>query len=153
MKREERLHPKNKLLRKIKNLLKLIWLSGFRYFTYSMIKPPYKMYCMGKRAEVFSYKQEGMYLEVFINDCYDLRGYCREFKPRVIADIGANVGFFSKLCALYFPHAQIYAYEPGPNSFKWLKKNAEGAMIRPYEAAVMSRGGHFVFRQAVAAHI
>jgi FkbM family methyltransferase len=48
---------------------------------------------------------------------------------------------------LYFPQADIYAYEPDPDSFKWLKKNSEGTRIKPYETAVLSREGLVSFKQ------
>ncbi len=128
----------------IRRLPRLIRRSGFRYFRHSMIRPPYQIYCKGRKAEVFSDGWEfGVYLEVVTNDDYRLAAYSRCLNPRVIADVGANVGLFSKLCSLYFPQAAIYAYEPNPRSFKWLKKNSEGTKIHTYEAAVLCRAGGY----------
>ncbi len=45
---------------------------------------------------------------------------------KVVIDIGANVGFFSKLCRDLFPEAQIYAVEPIPQIYDCLKRNFEG---------------------------
>jgi FkbM family methyltransferase len=42
---------------------------------------------------------------------------------KTILDIGANVGFFSKLCRDLFPESVIYAIEPVPQIFKCLQLN------------------------------
>lgn len=46
-------------------------------------------------------------------------------KPKVILDVGANIGVISVLMALLYPEADIYAFEPHPETFKILKKNVE----------------------------
>jgi hypothetical protein len=97
----------------VRMLPRLIWRSGFRYFRHAMIRPPYQIYRKGRRAEVFSDGWEfSVYLEVVTDDVYRLSAYSRSENSHIIADIGANVGLFSKLCSLYFPQADIYAYEP-----------------------------------------
>lgn len=40
-----------------------------------------------------------------------------------IIDIGANVGFFSKLCRDLFPKSKIFAFEPIPTTFQCLENN------------------------------
>lgn len=39
------------------------------------------------------------------------------------ADVGANVGYFSRQCASRFPQAKIYAFEPNPRIYPLLQKN------------------------------
>lgn len=44
-------------------------------------------------------------------------------EAKVIIDIGANVGFFSKLCRDLFPKSKIFSFEPIPKTFQCLKNN------------------------------
>lgn len=43
----------------------------------------------------------------------------------VVFDIGANVGWFSINVSKLFPKSQIYAFEPLPSTFAWMKKNLD----------------------------
>ena len=43
----------------------------------------------------------------------------------IVIDAGANMGVFSVLVASKYPNAIIYAFEPTPETFSILKKNAE----------------------------
>ena len=43
--------------------------------------------------------------------------------PKVILDIGANIGAFTVAVARKFPHAKVIAVEPEPSNFKQLEKN------------------------------
>lgn len=40
-----------------------------------------------------------------------------------VLDIGANVGFFSKLCRDIFPESKIFSFEPVPKTFQCLENN------------------------------
>ncbi|WP_295388955.1 FkbM family methyltransferase [uncultured Thiodictyon sp.] len=44
----------------------------------------------------------------------------------VFFDVGANVGDYSNVLAKEYPGAAIYAFEPNPNTFSHLVKNARG---------------------------
>lgn len=46
-------------------------------------------------------------------------------KNGVVIDVGANVGFFSKLIRNIYPQASIYCVEPIASTFECLKKNFE----------------------------
>ena len=46
-------------------------------------------------------------------------------KPKVIFDIGGNIGITSIYLASIFPHAKIYTFEPLPANFEILKKNID----------------------------
>ena len=43
--------------------------------------------------------------------------------PKIIIDIGANIGTFSILMAHKYPKAKIFAYEPCPSTYKLLTHN------------------------------
>jgi FkbM family methyltransferase len=43
----------------------------------------------------------------------------------VMLDIGANIGLMSLNIKSFIEQVKIYAFEPGPNQFKYLKKNIE----------------------------
>ena len=49
----------------------------------------------------------------------------RRFMPEsgVFFDIGANVGWYSLHLAQSRPEAQVYAFEPLPTTYEWLKRN------------------------------
>ncbi|HJQ70377.1 MAG TPA: FkbM family methyltransferase, partial [Blastocatellia bacterium] len=76
-----------------------------------------------------------------VEDCYGMFSYARRANPKVIVDIGANFGMFSKLCSMLFPDADIYSYEPHPEAFTWLKQNARGTKLRIHPVAVGGESG------------
>lgn len=109
-----------------------------------MVKPPYWLWANGQLCRVVAGNESGSgscYSEVAIQDCYGIFSYARRAKPQVIADIGANVGVFSKLCSMLFPEADIYSYEPNPSPMIWLRQNAAGTRIRIVQAAVGETSG------------
>ncbi|MBK8065072.1 MAG: FkbM family methyltransferase [Betaproteobacteria bacterium] len=57
-----------------------------------------------------------------------------EVSPRVVFDIGANIGVTARYLAQRFPHAEIHGFEPIPANVEVLRANAEGAPIHvhPY---------------------
>lgn len=61
----------------------------------------------------------------------------------VIVDIGANVGYFSKLCQQMFPHALIYAIEPIEQIYHCLVKNfAESSGdVKAFQMALSDKQG------------
>lgn len=77
--------------------------------------------------------------------------------PRVIVDVGANIGFASVSYASRYPDARIIAVEPEPSNYEVLRKNvAPYANVTPVKAAlwkdarplaiVDTGGGHTTFR-------
>ena len=128
-----------KLSSRIKNSASLMRRSRFHYFRSAMVTPPFWLYANGKICRVFAGNESGSsscYSEVAVEDCYRLFSYAKCAKPKVIVDIGANVGVFSKLCSMLFPEADIYAYEPNPSALNWLRQNAAGTRIRVLPVAV-----------------
>lgn len=49
----------------------------------------------------------------------------KNFKPKLIFDLGANLGATSMFFALNYPKAQIFSFEPTEINFKWLQKNTQ----------------------------
>lgn len=65
---------------------------------------------------------------VVFHDIWRYKVYTKTYKPsfrypRVVVDIGANIGLFSLYAAARWPSAQILAYEPDPENFRILQKN------------------------------
>jgi len=47
------------------------------------------------------------------------------YSPKVVFDIGANVGMYSLFFAKYWPESKIYAFEPVEDTYNILLKNIE----------------------------
>ncbi len=129
---------------RLKNSANLLRRSRFHYYRMAMLRPPFWLHANGVTCRVFAGNDLGAgscYSEVVIEDCYRLFEYAKHAKPRVIVDIGANIGVFSKLCSLLFPQAEIYAYEPNPTALTYLEQNAIGTSIRIAPCAVGENTG------------
>jgi len=129
---------------KLRYLKNIFLRSGFHYFRMAMVQPPYWLSVKGKTCRILAGNDSGSatcYREVIIDDCYDIFKYSKHYNPLVIADIGANVGMFSKLCSLLFPRANIYAYEPNQTALNWLEQNAQKTHIRVFPFAVSENSG------------
>lgn len=46
-----------------------------------------------------------------------------DINPKIIADVGANIGVASVWLANRYPNAQIFSYEPVPENYQLLKRN------------------------------
>jgi FkbM family methyltransferase len=109
-----------------------------------MANPPYWISACGRTCRLFADYDPGVredYREIVVEDYYGIFGYARRARPSVIVDVGANVGMFSKLCSLFFPDAEIYAYEPNPEALRWLERNAQGSRIKVCPYAVTGCSG------------
>lgn len=63
-------------------------------------------------------------------------------KAKVVIDIGANVGFFSKMIRSLYPSSKIYAIEPVPAVFDIISKNfITDTNIKLFNFAVFSKRG------------
>ena len=47
------------------------------------------------------------------------------FNPKLILDVGANLGATSMFFAIKYPKARIFSFEPTEMNFRWLQKNTE----------------------------
>lgn len=84
-----------------------------------------------------------LYKEIIYKDDYRLRA---DPLPRgaVVIDIGANIGMFSLHVAADHGAARVYAFEPFPESFALLKRNAERNRldaIQPIPLAIAGQAG------------
>ena len=82
--------------------------------------------------------------EIFEKGIYNIKS----IKPRIIFDIGSNIGLFSIFISQKYPKAQIYAFEPNPSVFKVLKRNIEINKITQahiYNAAIAKNSGRRLF--------
>lgn len=59
-------------------------------------------------------------VDIVANDPY---GYALKHDPKIIIDLGANVGFADIAFALRYPDAKVLAYEPEPGNFAALTAN------------------------------
>ncbi len=63
-------------------------------------------------------------------------------KPKVIFDIGANIGVISVVLTNLYPDAMVYAFEPEPGNFEILEKNIqEYPNIKSYKCALAGEDG------------
>ena len=49
----------------------------------------------------------------------------KKINPKLILDIGANLGATSMFFAINYPKTKILSFEPTDMNFRWLKKNTE----------------------------
>lgn len=73
----------------------------------------------------------------------------RELKPRVIFDIGGNIGVTTRYLGRLFPEAQIHVFEPIPSNLDLLRKNVFGSGVTVHEFGLGSENGVFDFRIAL----
>jgi FkbM family methyltransferase len=96
----------------------------------------------GRMMPVASLPEHGAavdFLTCFIEDDYGLADI--DFPVRTIADIGANLGFFSMAARSYFPAATIHAYEPNPRVSPCLSRNAAATGFEVFAEAVGATAG------------
>lgn len=75
-----------------------------------------------------------MFEEVFLDGEYDLKA---DLDPKLILDVGANVGFASVFFANRYPNAKIIAVEPDASNVSVLRKNVDPyPNVRVIEGAV-----------------
>jgi FkbM family methyltransferase len=68
----------------------------------------------------------------------------KDLDPKVIFDIGGNIGITSILLAKIFPDSQIYTFEPIPDNFKVLQKNTnQYNNIQAFNFGLGSKNGKF----------
>ncbi len=79
------------------------------------------------------------FINLFFDDEYGLESI--EPKPRLIYDVGGNVGLFSILCRLNFPNATINSFEPHPETFRLLSANGNEFAFESFNFAVGSQNG------------
>jgi FkbM family methyltransferase len=85
----------------------------------------------------------GLYKEIWFRDAYGL--HADPLPPgATVIDIGANIGVFAVYAAVESGAARVLSYEPFPDSFALLKRNAEQnhlSAIEPRPLGVAGRRG------------
>jgi FkbM family methyltransferase len=77
--------------------------------------------------------------EVFVRDEYELPS---DIEPRVIVDLGSNVGISVLLFKSRYPEARVVAVEPQPASFALLRENTRHLeAVTTVHAAIAAQGG------------
>lgn len=75
---------------------------------------------------------------------YFLRNLARYFdvsQAFVVFDIGANVGAYASKLKTFYPHAVVYAFEPHPESFECLQRQAQQSGYHAFQLALSDRAG------------
>ncbi|MEP6616818.1 MAG: FkbM family methyltransferase [Ginsengibacter sp.] len=75
---------------------------------------------------------ELMFDQIFADKQYDIKV---PIEPKIIFDLGSNVGYASILFANRFPEAKIFALEPEETNFEVAQKN-----VRPYPNITLVKG-------------
>jgi len=65
--------------------------------------------------------------------------------PRVIFDIGGNIGITTRYLAHRFPDADIHVFEPIASNLAILRRNATGPRVHVHEFGLGSEDGEFEF--------
>lgn len=76
--------------------------------------------------------------EIYINDDYGIL----KLKPKIVVDIGANIGTFSLLCNKNKYIRNVYSFEPDPLTYSLLEQNIKQNFvkkIKTFRLAVNSR--------------
>lgn len=101
--------------------------------TVNPLRAVYKPLCRAPLFKALAYLGRSM-IEFYENRNYDMRtnGEARllrrlaAFEPRVVFDVGANVGDWSRLALDTFPAARVFAFEPMPAVYAELDRNLAG---------------------------
>jgi len=92
---------------------------------------------LGKQMAIYypdSLFMRNMLLHIFKGKDYPIFSL-PDYFPKVIFDIGANIGATTLYFNSYFPNSQIYCYEPSQKNYRYLKentKNFENIKSYPY---------------------
>lgn len=66
--------------------------------------------------------------------------------PKLILDIGGNIGVVARYLAYRFPGATVHSFEPIPDNQRMLAKNVTGCNIVAHPYGLGARSGEFEFR-------
>ncbi|HXL58056.1 MAG TPA: FkbM family methyltransferase, partial [Chitinophagaceae bacterium] len=121
---------------RLPNILKGLGLSnGLKFYSHTKFKgrSPIQFSFLKYPVYIRNIKSDAtMFEQIFVNKEYDIKV---PFKPEVIIDLGANVGYASVLFANRFPKAKIFALEPEDNNFGIAQKN-----VQPYNNITLIKG-------------
>lgn len=73
--------------------------------------------------------------------------------PKVVIDVGANVGQFAVASEKLFPEASVHSFEPNPNCYTALRKNVSSLSgIATYSVALGAQEGESTFHLNAHSH-
>lgn len=85
----------------------------------------------------------GLLCECLVDDTYDVG---EAESPRVIFDLGSNIGTSVLYFSLRYPEAQIYAFEPDPSNYRRLAQHVSALSgVQAHNVAVWSTDGRMDF--------
>lgn len=118
-----------------------------------------------KEGELVSIKVNGYKNQIFLrNKTSDIPTFYQcifnqeynikiDFEPKVILDLGANIGLTTFFFKSKYPNAKIIAIEPETGNFELLKKNAQGLNdIVLYKAGVWNRKTNLIIDKIDSGH-
>lgn len=110
----------------------------------------YRFLVMFRHPEAIRLHRDGI-------DFFDYRRlnlpWLRHLGIRLVFDVGAHVGGWSRLAHAVFPAAVIYAFEPLPDCFQRLRKALpEGLSFHPLNCAIGEQNGTLEFYPCLGAH-
>lgn len=83
--------------------------------------------------------------EVIDRDMYRIKDIISKLEPAepgYVIDCGAHIGAFSIMCSLYLKNTEVISFEPNPDSFAYLQKNADRyGNIRVHNKAIGVENG------------
>jgi len=110
------------------------------------LKPDKKEFSLslktGHKFHLMHFLDSLMFYEIWKEDVYRLN---KMKNPKVILDIGSNIGSFSIKAAIDFPTARVIAIEPSVETFLLLKKNIKENSIHNIESinkAIFGKNGY-----------
>lgn len=97
------------------------------------------------RLDLSSLAEFDGFEEIYVRRIYRLAGI--PFRPRVVLDCGANVGYFASLCRMAFADARIFCWEPEPGNFARLTGQPllQSELVSLSPDAVSDAEGHLPF--------
>ena len=72
---------------------------------------------------------------------YFLKNILSGKEIKIVFDVGASTGGYSKMIKQILPGAKIYAFEPNPDVYKILKKNLNGSGIKSFNTGLSDKKG------------
>ncbi|VVM07004.1 hypothetical protein MAMC_01393 [Methylacidimicrobium cyclopophantes] len=86
----------------------------------------------------------GDFHEIFLSQHYLAPEWSRDVREfRTVIDVGANIGLFSLFAAERFPKAEILAFEPWEENFRYLERLVQENRlpVRPFHEALSASSG------------
>jgi len=103
----------------------------------------------GGRVVLSDYSHLHLLELIFVDRNYDVRPVSA---PRVIVDLGSNIGLSVRFFAQRYPGARVFGVEPDPAAFALLERNVAGLEnVTVRQAAVGDRSGTATFWSAPGA--